>query len=74
VKLMADLVRQLAAVIESEHPVVHCWACLARRLGTEEHKIRDAAQQLVMAERQRFALARRSCGGCEEVDHLLVPK
>ena len=69
---MIDLVRHLAGVIEAEHPVVHCWACLARRLGTEEGKIRDAAQQLIIAERQRFNLARRSCAGCEKTDDLLV--
>ena len=69
---MIDLARQLAAAIETEHPVVHCWACLARRFGTEEGKIRDAAQQLLMMEPGRFALARRSCAGCEQVDGMLV--
>jgi len=71
-ELMIDLARQLAAAIETEHPVVHCWACLARRLGTEEGKIRDAAQQLLMMEPGHFVLARRSCAGCEGIDELLV--
>jgi len=48
------------------------WACLARRLGTEEGKVRDAAQQLIITEPQRFAVAHRSCAGCEEVAALLV--
>ena len=69
---MIDLARQLAAAIETEHPVVHCWACLAWRFGSEEGKIRDAAQQLLMMEPGRFALARRSCAGCEQVDGMLV--
>ena len=69
---MIDLVRQLAVVIETQHPVVHCWACLARRLGAEEGKVRDGAQQLVITERRRFVLARRSCAGCEEMGTLLV--
>ena len=68
----ASATTESAPVIEREYPVVHCWACLARRLGTEEGKVRDAAQQLVITERQRFVLARRSCAGCETTDTALV--
>ena len=70
---MFDLVRQLAAVIEIQHPVVHCWACLARRLGgVNEGTVRDAALQLAITGRGRLVLARRSCAGCERIDDLLI--
>jgi len=67
-----DFAHALAAFIEREHPIVHCWTCLARRLGVSEGKIRDAALQLVITGGQRLALRRRSCAGCERNDDLLV--
>ena len=69
---MFDLVRQLAATIESQHPVVYCWACLARRLGAEQGTVRNGAQQLVITERRRFILAYRSCANCELTDTALI--
>ena len=67
-----DLLRNLAATVEGEHPLVYCCTCLATKLGADELKVRDTAQMLLFRERQSFVLARRTCAGCRETDQMLV--
>ena len=69
---VSDLGARLADVLKAQHPLAECWPCLARKIRVDQGRLRDAAQLLLVAEREAFVLAHRSCATCGAADEVLV--
>lgn len=65
---------RIVHAVHASWPDVHCFRCLAARLGATEPAVRDEAQVLIVRNPNLFMLERRVCSSCQRPGQWLVER